>query len=341
MNTPMNPSSRHPQPEQPGGQGAQQPAQPAASERTGGPTRQTSSTRVIVAVTAAVGGLAVLGIGASAAYASIAPNRFDAIDAFVGSATGDDPDFTESSDGNADGTARIVESESGSQTHYAVVDDVRSLDLDIAAAGFELAFGDVSEAELVVAGDRAAEWKMAVDEGELSVETPDRGFTTGCLFNCGAGGFGNATATLTLPQSLSDAGALEADVTLAGGALRGAGAFRSIDVDIEAGELSLEGSAERFAVDVEAGKAEVDLADVATAEIGVEAGSARVSLTGAAPARVSVEASAGSADLELPEADYRVDAKTELGELDDRLSKDADSKHVITVRAEAAKVTLQ
>ena len=44
--------------------------------------------------------------------------------------------------------------------------------------------------------------------------------------------------------------------------------------------------------------------------------------------------------LDLPDAEYRVDAMTELGELDDRLSKSEDSKHVVTVRAEAAKVTL-
>ncbi|MEV8338135.1 hypothetical protein [Leucobacter sp. NPDC077196] len=338
----MNPpSDSHQAPKQPEPPYAQQREQPDAQRQSGAPGKRLPTTRAIVTVTAAVGGVALLAVGVSAAYSSIAPQRYDGIDAIVGNATGE-----EGYHDTGDGASPVVDDGSGTQTYFASVDDVRSLDLDIAAAGFELEFGDVTEAELVASGDRAAEWTMIVEEGELSVETPARALTAGCVFNCGASGFGNATATLTLPKSMSETGTLDADISVEAGAVRGSGSFRSLDLGLEAGEIRLEGGAEHLAVDVEAGKAELDLADVATAEVAVEAGLARVSLTGEAPDRVSVDASTGSAALDLPEADYLVDAKTELGELDDRLSKSDDSKaadaqHVVTVRAEAAKVTLQ
>ncbi|MEJ6488649.1 DUF4097 family beta strand repeat-containing protein [Leucobacter sp. USCH14] len=318
-----------------------QPQPPATAQRGGGASgKQAPSTRVIVAVTAAVGGVALLAVGASAAYAAIAPNRFDAIDAFVGNATNSaDASSEYSQDINA-GSVETIDDGDGTFTHTAPIEGVRSLDLEIAGAGFEVAFGDVSEAELVVTGDRAADWRVAVDEGQLSVETPDRGFTSGCLFNCGAGALGNASATLTLPQAMSDDGSLDAEMSVEGGALSGSGSFRSLDLSVEAGDLRIDGSAQNVDVDVEAGETELDLADVTAAEVGVEAGSVRLGITGAAPDRVSIDASTGSAVLDLPDAEYRVDAMTELGELDDRLSKSEDSKHVVTVRAEAAKVTL-
>lgn len=336
MNTPTDPYQHATQPEW---EHAQQPEQPSTPRRPGASGKQTPATRVIVAVTAAVGGVALLAAGASAAYASIAPQRFDGINAIVGDAsTGNGPD-SERAD-------RGVDNGSETQMYTANIGDVQSLDLGIAAASFDLVFGDVTEAELVASGHRAAEWVMTVEEGELSVETPARVLTAGCVFNCGAGGLGNATATLTLPESMSDAGTLDAEINVEGGAVRGAGSFRSLDLGLEAGELRLDGSTQRLAIDVEAGKAELDLADVVTAEVGVEVGSVRATLTGRAPDRVSVDASTGTAALDLPEAEYRVDAKTELGELDDRLSKNDDSsaavaQHVVTVRAEAAKVTLQ
>ena len=339
MNTPTDPHQHPSQPEGPSAQHHGQ--QPSAPSPTGASGKQSPTSRAILVITAAVGGVALLAVGVSAAYAAIAPQRFDGIEAIVGDANAEN-----GFDDADDAAVPAVGDGSGTQTYFANVDDVQSLDLDIAAAGFELAFGDVTEAELVTSGDRAEEWMVSVEEGELSVETPARALTAGCLFNCGAGGLGNATATLTLPESMSEDGRLDAEISVEGGAVRGAGSFRSLDLGLEAGELRLEGSAQRLAVDVEAGKAELDFADVVTAEVGVEAGSARLSLTGEAPDRVSVDASAGSAALDLPEADYRVDAKTELGELDDRLSKSddsaaADAAHVITVRAEAAKVTLQ
>ena len=321
--------------------GASQPGEPqqARPQPMSTARKGTPSTRVIVAVTAAVGGVALLAVAASTAYSAVMPERYDAIDAFVGSAV--DFDGSEGPGGAAPGSEQLVDDGSGTVTHFAPIDEVRSLDLEIAGASFDVAFGDVGEAELAVTGDRAANWTLAVREGRLIVETPDRGFTTGCFVNCGSGSLGDASGTLTLPQSMMEDGMLDAELSVEGGALRGSGSFRSLDVSVQGGDIRLDGSAQNVEVEVEAGKAELELADVGTAEVGVEAGSVRVTMTGAAPDRVSVEASTGSAALDLPEADYRVDATAELGELDDRLTKSEDSKHVVTVRAEAAKVVLQ
>ncbi|SDQ11602.1 DUF4097 family beta strand repeat-containing protein [Leucobacter chromiiresistens] len=349
MTTPITPdesahgSVRHPDAVEPGTSqpGAAQPdaLQPGKPHTENATRKGSPSTRVIVAVTAAVGGVALLAVAASTAYSDIMPERYDAIDAFVGSAT--DLDETDGSGGAAPGSEQVVDDGSGTVTHFAPVDAVRALDVEISGASFEVAFGDVAEAELVATGDRAANWTLAVREGRLTVETPDRGFTTGCFVNCGAGSLGDASGMLTLPQSMIEDGRLDAELSVEGGALRGSGSFRSLDVSVQGGDVRLDGSAQNLEVEVEAGKAELELADVGTAEVGVEAGSVRVAMTGAAPDRVSVEASTGSAALDLPEADYRVDATAELGEFDDRLAKSDDSKHVVSVRAEAAKVVLQ
>ena len=304
-------------------------------------SRATTAKRTIVAVTAVVGGVALVAVGASATYAALSPMRVDSLESIVDGAAnsgGEHFDDFDTFDDQSD-VAAVPDADgpTGEQSYTMAIDGVSSLDLEIGAADFTLAFGDVSEAELTAAGPSADAWKLAVDEGQLSVETPNRGVS--CLFNCADGN--HTTATLTLPKSLSETGTLDADISLEGGALQATGSFRELELSVDAGEASIDGEAQSAAVDVEAGKAVIDLAGVRTAEVEVAAGSAEVNLTGKAPDRVAVNASTGRAVIDLPQADYRVDIASELGEVKNQLSIDESSKHAVSVRAEAAQVTLK
>lgn len=326
---------------QPSGQPVPQPQMPAATAPGARPdarpdaAKTVTATATIVAVTAAVGGLVLLGVGASAAYAVLAPDRFSMVESLV-----DGGDFDETL--GADGSGATTMSDADGQVTQTVdVSEVTSLDLDIEAAAFNLQFADVAEAQLEVSGPRADAWVLGVEGTELTVETPDRGLVSGCFVNCGSGAFGGATATLTLPQWMDDEQSLNVEASLQGGTLTAVGTYRGFDVDVEAGELRLDGSARSLSLDLEAGKANVVLADVAALDLGVEAGSAKLELTGKLPDRVDIEASTGSAVLRLPAGDYRVDEQSELGKIDNRLTVDQESKHVVSVRAEAAQVTLR
>ncbi|WP_336660112.1 hypothetical protein [Leucobacter sp. USHLN153] len=343
MNTPIHPVQQ-PSGDQPSSasrdqaNGAPGPAEGAGIPRHHGPNaagKTATATTAILAVTASIGGLALVAVFASSSFAALSSQRLDVLDTVVGSvASGVTPGDSQMPD-NA-----IVDAD-GEAVQTIDVTDVTSLDLELEAAALRVKFGDVVDAELVSSGPSAAEWTFATEQGELQVASPNRGFGSGCLFNCGAGEFGGATATLTLPQSLSEEGRLDAEVSVEGGSFAGSGDFRTLDLSVEAGTARITGSAASSSFDVEAGDLTATLADAERVELGLDMGSARLELTGEAPDRVDIEASAGDADVRLPRGKYRVDDSSELGDIDNAVTVDDASKHRVSVSVEAARVSLR
>ncbi|UOQ57048.1 hypothetical protein MUN78_15515 [Leucobacter allii] len=313
-----------PDPTQTPGPHAAAPRVGAPSAGTPGAAAPSTAARATLIATAVVGGVALLTIGAQTAAGAFAPGPGVVLEEFTDGAT-------VSSGGAADGTE---------QHEFLDASDVAELELDISAAEFTIAFAETDEAELRVAGPRAGSWNWETEEGTLSVEAPDTGFAAACLIDCASNDHLDRV-TLTLPQRLAESGKLSVEADVAAGTLRGAGDFDRLGLEITGGEVEMSGSARALELDVQAGESRLELADVATAEIDLSAGEARTRLTGTAPDAVRLDASMGSAELQLPEAEYRVDVRGELGEVDNRLASADDSAHEVVVRARAAEVLLR
>ena len=298
--------------------------------------RRTSTASTVAIVTAVAGGVALAAVGISSATHALLPWSGLPL-VFAGPGGFDDDAFAGGDDGRDGRDGRAVAGPGEEAT--ASVDRIVGLEIDAAAADFTLAFGDVDEAVLAVErgdGRRDARWTIGVDDDrELVVERAGN-----CGFGCGGPGPADRV-TLTLPERLSERGALRGDLALSGGELRASGAFAQLDLEVAAGRLVFDGEAAELDVDLQAGEVELDVAEVRRAGFEVEVGTLRATLTGAAPAEVGVEASTGRVDLRLPDAAYRVDARSELGRIDDRLRGDDASDHRVTVRSELAEVTLR
>ena len=311
--------------------------------------RSTAATTITV-VAAVVGGVVLFGAAVSStlnAFGAFAPRVGIPFDEQLSLSRDIVDDLTDDLSGNgaAGGSAERRDGTSGTgpaEELRAPVSGITDLEIEAAASSFTLEFGDVDEAVLVVerSADRTGEWTMRNDDGELVVERAQGSRTAGCVFGCGERG-GREDVTLTLPQSLGETGELNGDLRVVGGELKASGAFAQLDLEVGAGSLVFTGAATELDLGVQAGGAEVEVADVRTAKVEVEAGEAVVRLTGSAPKLVEVEATTGSADLRLPAVEYRVDARGELGEIDNRLASNEQAKHVVKVRSSLAEVTLR
>lgn len=214
------------------------------------------------------------------------------------------------------------------------VTGVESLDLDASASDVRVEFGDVDEAELTVKGGRGGAWVLERDDDELLVRSPDStfGWWFGRWFD------DDRTAVLTLPNELEG---LDASFHLNAGGLDVTGAYGELDVELGAGELNVDCSARSLDADVSAGGADLLLDGVDEAELTVAAGDLSVELTGTAPRSVTIDANAGSADLTVPDGDYRVIQNVSAGDLDNRLEQSSDSRNSIEVTLSAGTVTLR
>lgn len=258
--------------------------------------RTRSSQKPILVTTAIVGGIALLGIGVTAA-----------ISAFW------DRGALESS------SATVA------------VDGVTAVEVDANRGEFVLQFADVAAASLDVEGDDR--WTMEREGDELVVKSRNGLFSWGpelCFGICG-----EHYVTLTLPSALAGvdadlslgAGSLKAegefgDVSLdvGAGAAEVSGEARSVEAEISAGraEIDLVG-VQRAAFEVSAGRGEARLTGAPPQEVAarVSAGSLEIALPDAAYA-VSSDVSAGGFDNELrtdPAASNRVTADVSAGSL--------------------------
>lgn len=280
-----------------------QPATPASP--TSGGTGPSSGARAIMIVTAIVGGIALLGSGATAAVA----------------ATGG---LVASSNERADS----VQTED--------VSGLQGVDLDVDAGNMRIEFGDVDEAELSVTNGRGSGWTLDRDGDDLVVRSPE--FRFGWWFGSWFGD--EESAVLTLPQNLREA-ALDAELTLDAGSLDVIGDFGSLDITVNAGALDIEGAASSVSIDMSAGRADASLADVDEADLSVSAGDLNVELTGTAPSQTTIDVSAGSLDLTVPDESYSIIQDVSAGSLDARVDQSGTARHTIEVSLSAGSATIR
>lgn len=216
------------------------PAQPqAAAPRPGG-------TSWITVTLAVIGGLALVGTGATAAVAA---------------------------SGDLSRSDTVLELD---------VTGVSELDLNASASDVRVEFGDVDQAQLAVTGGRGGPWTLQRDEDELLVRGPETvfGWWFGGWFD------DDRSVVLTLPSELQgldasftlSAGSLdvtgrfgELDTELSAGDLTISGSASSLDADVSAGsaDILLDGVREAdFAVS--AGDLTVELTGAAPSETSID-----------------------------------------------------------------------
>ncbi|WP_314424033.1 hypothetical protein [uncultured Microbacterium sp.] len=278
--------------------------QPATASQPSDQGRTSSGAKAIVIVTAIVGGIALLGSGATAAVA----------------ATGG---LVSSSD--ATGSLQTED-----------VSGIQGIDLDVDAGNMRIEFGDVDEAELSVTNRRGPGWTLEREGDDLVVRSPE--FRFGWWFGSWMGD--EESAVLTLPQELEDA-ALDAELTLDAGSLDVIGDFGALDITVNAGALDIEGAASSLGIDMSAGRADAVLADVDEADLSVAAGDLNVELTGRAPTQTTIDVSAGSLDLTVPDESYSIVQDVSAGSLDARVDQSAGARHTIDVSLSAGSATIR
>ncbi|MGP3533353.1 hypothetical protein ACTU3I_01055 [Microbacterium sp. RD1] len=218
-----------------------------------------------------------------------------------------------------------------SETRTAAVGGVSNLDIDVSAAALVVRFDEVREATLDVRDSRGGSWTLERDGDTLRVETPRTPFFSWF-------GSGNGQATLVLPAELEGS---DARFGLGAGSLSAEGAFGALQLDMSAGRMNVTGSAAQVTAEASAGRAELDLDDVDSADLQLSAGEMNVRLGGSAPTLVDVSVSAGSLQLDVPDAVYDVRSDVSAGSLDNRVRTDSAASAQIVVEVSAGGVTLR
>ncbi|GAA1231545.1 hypothetical protein JOF42_000559 [Microbacterium phyllosphaerae] len=284
------------------------PPEPAAP--TPAPTRsedggRSSGATAVMILTAVVGGMALIGSGATAAVA--------ATGSLVAAST--------------EGTDSVLSEDASG---------IQRIDLDVDAGNMRIEFGDVDDAELAVTNSRGPAWTLERDGDSLVVRSPE--FEFGWWFGSWFGD--DQSAVLTLPESLRD-GALDADLTLDAGSLDVVGDFGALDITVNAGAVDLEGAATGLSIDMSAGRADAVLDGVDTADLSVSAGDLNVELTGGAPSQTTIDVSAGSLDLTVPDESYTITQDVSAGSLDAKVDQASGARRTIDVSLSAGSVTIR
>ncbi|MGO3148394.1 MAG: DUF4097 family beta strand repeat-containing protein [Leucobacter sp.] len=266
-----------------------------------------STSRNVAIVSSVIGGVVLLGVGATAAVATI------------GNMNSGDSGGSQSLDISGTNGAGIT-----------------GLEVESNSARFELIFGDVTEATLDVSGDSRSRWDMRVDDGDLVVENK-HGFFDFCIGWCGVG---EQTVTLTLPKGL-DTGTLDADISVNSGSLTAAGSFRDLGLDLGAGALTFDGSARSIDTEVSAGRATISVDGAQEADLNLSAGRLDAEFTGQAPKSVSLDVSAGQADVIVPRGTYDVRSDVSAGSLDNQLDTSSSARNKIEVDVSAGSAVLR
>ncbi|RGE18551.1 hypothetical protein [Leucobacter sp. wl10] len=283
-----------------------------------GPGRAAAT--AIVTATAVAGGLALLAIGISTTAEALAPEASENYEY-----------------GGGVGTAS---SGADYELYEPNLEGLESIRVDAAATSFTLALGDVEEAALSVRQNGYdGQWSMYREDGALVISQPQLPSVGGCLFSCGRNGSGDVT--LTLPRSLGESGRLSADLSIAAGALQGEGRFDALGLEMQAGSVRFVGAARSLDLKTQLGKAKVELADVEEAALDVQTGDATVTFTGDPPRSIEAVAEMAGLTAQLPEAEYRVDLRDALGEVDNGLVENQGSDRKVRVRSTAADVVLR
>ncbi|MGN7948898.1 DUF4097 family beta strand repeat-containing protein [Microbacterium sp. 22215] len=285
-------------------------APPEAPAPTPAPSRaedggRSSGATAVMILTAVVGGMALIGSGATAAVA--------ATGSLVAAST--------------EGTDSVLSEDASG---------IQRIDLDVDAGNMRIEFGDVDDAELAVTNSRGPAWTLEREGDSLVVRSPE--FEFGWWFGSWFGD--DQSAVLTLPESLRD-GALDADLTLDAGSLDVVGDFGALDITVNAGAVDLEGAATGLSIDMSAGRADAVLDGVDTADLSVSAGDLNVELTGRAPSQTTIDVSAGSLDLTVPDESYTITQDVSAGSLDAKVDQASGARRTIDVSLSAGSVTIR
>ena len=278
---------------------------PSPAPSGNGDTGRSSGATAVMILTAVVGGMALLGSGATAAVA--------ATGSLVASST--------------EGTDSVLSEDASG---------IQGIDLDVDAGNMRIEFGDVDQAELAVTNSRGPAWTLERDGDSLVVRSPE--FEFGWWFGSWFGD--DQSAVLTLPDSLRDS-ALDADLTLDAGSLDVVGDFGALDITVNAGALDVEGAASSLSIDMSAGRADATLDGVDRADLTVAAGDLNVDLTGRAPSQTTIDVSAGSLDLTVPDESYSITQDVSAGSLDAKVDQSSGAQRMIDVSLSAGSVTIR
>ncbi|WP_431074955.1 DUF4097 family beta strand repeat-containing protein [Microbacterium phyllosphaerae] len=278
---------------------------PSPAPSGNGDTGRSSGATAVMILTAVVGGMALLGSGATAAVA--------ATGSLVASST--------------EGTDSVLSEDASG---------IQGIDLDVDAGNMRIEFGDVDQAELAVTNSRGPAWTLERDGDSLVVRSPE--FEFGWWFGSWFGD--DQSAVLTLPDSLRDS-ALDADLTLDAGSLDVVGDFGALDITVNAGALDVEGAASSLTIDMSAGRADATLDGVDRADLTVAAGDLNVDLTGRAPSQTTIDVSAGSLDLTVPDESYSITQDVSAGSLDAKVDQSSGAQRMIDVSLSAGSVTIR
>lgn len=222
-------------------------------------------------------------------------------------------------------------------SRQVAVSGVDQIDVDVNAGSLRVEFADVDTAELTVTGGAGAErWTLRQDGTELRVATPNHSFwwlSWPRWFGRGDSGDG----VLRLPQALAGS---DADLELAAGSLVADGDFADLDISSGAGRVQVDGSAETVSADISAGRADLNLADVSSADLELSAGEMDATLTGAQPQTLKLRASAGSMNVTVPEGDYDVSEDTSAGRFENRIGSTPGAASTVSVDLSAGRIVL-
>lgn len=271
-------------------------------------TTASRTAKPIMVALAVVGGLTLLTAGASQAWQSMLTlNSVSSPSAVTGGSAGENASFAAA--------------------------DVRSIQLEVAAATVDLGFGDVDEVTVLGRGELAEGWIVDLDsDGELTIASPDNYPSLSFGVQTGSRG-----ATVILPESLRG---IDLDVEVAAGQVSIEGDFSDLSIDISTGKVTAEGTAQKLAVDLATGALDATLEGVERAEFDVAAGEGKITLNGKAPTTVDAAVSLGSLEVELPDAPYRVQSEVEAGSLVNKLREDETAKSRVNVSVELGSLKL-
>lgn len=227
-----------------------------------------------------------------------------------------------------------------SGTYTAAADGVEQLQIDSAAAAFEIRFDDVDEAtlEVVTNGGPVQQWNLQRSGDALIVDTDRRWGWFGLGGMWGERG-GEEVAVLTLPAALERAG-LDLETEVSAGSLTAAGEWGAASVDLSAGSAELSGTAASLTVHVSAGEARIDVATAGTVQLDVSAGRIVGSLTDEQPSSIDATVSAGAIELTIPDGAYAVTQSVSAGDADVRVVDDPSAASTIDVEVSAGSVAL-
>ncbi|MDF2918235.1 hypothetical protein [Microbacterium sp. NPDC086615] len=226
--------------------------------------------------------------------------------------------------------ATLADTRSGVQAGSVSARGLTDLSVDVAGGSLTIEYGDGADATLEAGDARRGGWTFERTGDTLRVSSPRGAFVD---WDRSPG------ATLTLPRSLKGS-PLDGRIDVTGGTLDLDAEMRALTVNLAGGAVDLSGSAETLAVTVAGGAATADVEDVDTATFEVAGGELTAGLSGATPSRTTVTVTAGSADITLPDDEYRVVNQDGIGSVDNSLRTSSSAKAVVDVEAALGQVSL-